>query len=72
MKLANFLRIIILKDIFECLLLNFIQKETPTKVFSRKFCELFENIYFADDLQTAVSETLVRGSLFNKVASLTA
>ena len=45
--------------------------ETLKQVFSRRFCELFKNNYFVEDLQTAVSETPVRGSLFNKVASLT-
>ena len=41
-------------------------------MFSREFCELFKNTYFVEDLRTAGSETPVRGSLFNKVASLTA
>ena len=45
--------------------------ETPKQVFSRRFCELFKSNYFVEDLQTAVSETPVPGSLFNKVASLT-
>ena len=47
-------------------------KETPTQVFSREFSELFKNTYFVEDLRTAGSETPVRGSFFNKVASLTA
>ena len=47
-------------------------KETRTQVLSCEFCELFQNIYFLEDLQTASSETPVRGSFFNKVASLTA
>ena len=33
---------------------------------------LFKNTYFVEDLQTAGSETSVWGSLFNKVASVTA
>ena len=45
--------------------------ETLKQVFSRRFCELFKNNYFVEDLQTAVFETPVRLSLFNKVASLT-
>ena len=68
---ANSLRTIILKNICERLLLNFIQKETPTQVFSCEFCELIKNTYFAEGLQTASSEIRVRRSLFNKVASLT-
>ena len=50
---------------------NFYLKETLTQVFSREFCELFKNTYFVEDLRRAGSETTVRGSLFNKVASLT-
>ena len=50
---------------------NFYLKETLTQVFSREFCELFKNTYFVEDLRRAGSETIVRGSLFNKVASLT-
>ena len=70
-NLQNLLGTIILKNICECLLLNFIYKETPTQVFSHKFCKFFKNTYFVEDPRTAVSETPVRGSLFNKVASLT-
>ena len=70
-EFANFLRTIILKNICERLLLNFIWKETPTQVFSCKFSELFKNIYFAEDQRTAGSETSGQGSLFNKVARLT-
>ena len=40
-------------------------------MFSCEFCELFKNPYFAD-LRMAGFETSVQGSLFNKVASLTA
>ena len=39
---------------------------------SREFCELFKNTYFVEDLRMTGSETPVRGSLFNKVRSLTA
>ena len=53
------------------LVLNIIWKETRTQVFSREFCKLFKNTYFLEDLQTACSQTPVRGSFFNKVASLT-
>ena len=56
----------------EGLFLNFVLKETPIQMFSCEFCELFKNTYFAEDLQTAGYETLVRGSLFNKVSSLMA
>ena len=41
-------------------------------MFSCEFCELFKNTYLTEDLQTAGSETPVRGSVFNKVTSLTA
>ena len=37
-----------------------------------EFSELFNNTYFVEDLQTAGSETPVRGSLFHKTASMTA
>ena len=36
------------------------------------YCELFKNTYFEEDLQTAGSETPMRGSLFNKFAGLMA
>ena len=42
------------------------------QVFSCEFCELFKNTYFKEHLRTAGSKTLVRGFLFNKVASLMA
>ena len=45
---------------------------TRTQLLSCEFCELFKNIYFLEYLQTASSETPVRGSFFNKVTSLTA
>ena len=57
MKFKNFLSTIILKNICERLLLNFIWKEIPKQVFSCEFCELFKNTYFVKDLQTADSET---------------
>ena len=63
---------IFLNNICEWLLVNFIWKETPTQAVSFEFCELFRNTYFVDDLQRSGSETPVRGSLFNKVASLAA
>ena len=47
-------------------------KRDSTQVFSCEFCELLKNTYFVEDLQMAGSETRVLGSLFNKVASLTA
>ena len=31
------------------------EKETPTKVFSCEYCEIFKNIYFEEHLRTAVS-----------------
>ena len=40
-------------------------------MLSGEFCELFKNTYFVEDLPTAGSETPVRESLFNKVASVT-
>ena len=33
------------------------KKETPAKVFSRKFCEFFKNTYFAEDLRMTASVT---------------
>ena len=60
-KFANFLRAIILKNICERLVLNFILKGTPTQVLSCEFCELFKNTYFVEDLWIAASETPVRG-----------
>ena len=42
-----------------------LKKVTPTKVFPCELCELFQNTYFVEDLQTA------GGCLFNEVASLT-
>ena len=41
-------------------------------MLSCEFCKIFKNNYFLEDLQTAYSETLVRGSFLKKVASLTA
>ena len=60
-KFTNFLRTIILKNIYENELLNFIWKETPKRVFSCVFCALFKNTYFVEDLWTTRSETPVRG-----------
>ena len=42
-------------------------KKTNTGVF----CELFKNTYFVERLRTTGSEIPVRGSLFNKAASVT-
>ena len=41
------------------------------KVYSCEFYELFNNTYIGEDLQTAVPETPVQSSYFNKVTSLT-
>ena len=41
-------------------------------VLSCEFCKLFKNTYFLDNLQTACSQSSVIGSVFKKVASLTA
>ena len=49
---------------------RYLKRDSNTGV-SREFCELFKNTYFVEDLRRAGSETTVRGSLFNKVASLT-
>ena len=46
-------------------------KKTRRQVLSCEFCELFKNINFPGYLQNARSETPVRGSFFNKYASLT-
>ena len=48
----------------------YLKKDSNTGVFP--WILWFKNTYFVEDLQTAGSETPVRGSLFNKVASLTA
>ena len=40
-------------------------------MFCCEFCELFKKTYFVEDLQLAGSEIPVRGSLFNKVTSMT-
>ena len=37
---------------------NFISKETPMLVFSCQYWEIFENTYFDEHLQTAVSEII--------------
>ena len=47
-------------------------KRDCNRGFFLEFCELFKNTYFVEDLQLAGSEAPVLGSLFNKVASLTA
>ena len=49
----------------------YLKRDSNTDVFLW-ICELYKNIYFVEHLQTAGSETPVRGSLFNKEASLTA
>ena len=49
-----------------------LSKQPPRQVFVSEFCELFGNTYFVHDLQTTDSERPVRGSLFNKAASLAA
>ena len=41
-------------------------------MFSCEFCKLFKSTYFKEHLRTAGSKTVVRGFLFNKVASLMA
>ena len=45
-------------------------KRDWTNVFSCEFSELFQNTYFVEDLQIAGSDAPVRGSIFNKAASL--
>ena len=72
MKFEKFLRANILKNICERLLLSVIKKETLTQVFSCELCEYFKDTSLVDHLRMAVSKTPVQGSLFNKVASLTA
>ena len=70
MKFGYLLRTIILKNICERLLLNFIQKETPTQCFPREFCELVKNTYFVEDLWTAGSDAPVRGRYLIKLQAL--
>ena len=75
-NLQTFEEPIILKNMLVHLLLNFISKETHVThvrlMFSCEFCELFKNTFFVEDLRNSGSETPLRGSLFNKVGSLTA
>ena len=47
-------------------------KRDSTQVLSCEFCKLLKNIYLLEDLQTACPQTPVRGSFFNKEASLMA
>ena len=70
-KFKSFLRTIILKNICERLLPNIVEKETQTQVLSCELYKLFKNTYFLVYSQTAWSQTPVRGSFFNKLASLT-
>ena len=49
---------------------NFIIQDSDTGAFCESF-KLFKNTYFLEDLETTSSEKLIRGSFFNKVASLT-
>ena len=42
---------------------NFIKKETPTRVFSCKICEIFKNTYFEEHLRTAPSESTMKKEL---------
>ena len=49
----------------------YLKRDLNTSVFG-EFCELFKNAYNLGDLLKASSETLVQGSIFKKVASLTA
>ena len=50
---------------------NLWMSATPTQVFSREYCELFKNTYFVEDLQTAGSETPVRGLSLIKLKAWT-
>ena len=50
-----------LKNIYECLLLNFILKRDSNIVIFLWILWIIQNTYFTDDLQTAGSETPVRG-----------
>ena len=59
MKFAKFLRTAILKNICECLPLNFILKETPIQMFPGEFCELFKDISFVEHLRKSDLETPV-------------
>ena len=38
---------------------NYIEKETPTLMFSSEFCEVFEKIFFTEYLRTAASNNLL-------------
>ena len=37
---------------------NFIKKETPIKLFSGEFCEIFKNTYFVEHLGMTTSDSL--------------
>ena len=50
-----------LKSMYECLLLNFILKRDSNILIFLWVLWIIQNTYFADDLQTAGSETPVRG-----------
>ena len=49
----HYVKIIQIKKHQDC---NFIKKESPTNVFSRKFCEIFKNTGFTEHLQVTSFE----------------
>ena len=60
------------KHLCRSLLFNKVSGWKPETVRSSHCrCQLFKNTYLVEDLRTAGSETKVRGSFFNKVASMT-
>ena len=53
---------------------NFIKKETPTQVFSCKFCEIFNNTFFTEHLRASempishcVKNTSTSGYMFSEI-----
>ena len=48
---------------------HYLKRDSNSGAF-QWICKLFKNTYFLEDLQTACFQTPVRGSFFNKVASL--
>ena len=42
-----------------CLRLLFLKKATLTQVFSCKFCEIFKNTFFTEDVRVTASESTI-------------
>ena len=46
---------------------NFIEKETPTQIFSYEISEIFKNTYFEEHMWTTASDNL--GSVSHRISS---